>query len=103
VVQNTPFSGGGLLIAPGARLDDGLLDVVTVGPIGKMDLMMNLPKLYKGNHLKHPQFSLVRCRSLEVRSRQKLPAMFDGDAFGFTPLEITAKKQALRVIVEQQA
>jgi len=101
VVQNTPFTGGGLLIAPEAKLDDGLFDVVTVGEIRKIDLMINLPKLYRGNHLKHPRFSLVRCKSLEVRSQEKLPTMFDGDAFGSTPLEIKMRKQALRVIVEQ--
>jgi len=101
VVQNTPYTGGGLLIAPAAEVDDGLLDVVAVGRIGKIDLMMNLPKLYKGRHLKHPQFSHSQCERLEIRSKEKLPAMFDGDLFGHTPLEIEIKRGALRVIVKQ--
>ena len=101
VVQNTPYTGGGLLIAPAAEVDDGLLDVVAVGRIGKIDLMMNLPKLYKGRHLKHPRFSHSQCRKLEIRSKEKLPAMFDGDLFGYTPLEMRNKEKALKVIVKQ--
>lgn len=53
MIQNTPYTGGGLLMAPGARVDDGLLDVVVVDDIGKKDLMVNFPKVYSGRHLEH--------------------------------------------------
>ena len=51
LIQNTRFCGGGLLMAPAARMDDGLFDVVVVNNIGKVDLMLNFPKIYSGRHL----------------------------------------------------
>jgi len=101
VIQNTPYTGGGLLIAPGAQLNDGLLDVITVDNIGKLDLMLNLPKLYKGKHLQHHAFSLSQCKSIKIRAKDRLPTMFDGDLFGHTPLEVTTEHRALKVIVKQ--
>jgi YegS/Rv2252/BmrU family lipid kinase len=99
LVQNTPYTGGGLLIAPSARMDDGFLDVITVGRIGKADLMVRLPTLYRGTHLQHSKFTLTKCKVLEVRSITQLPTMFDGDLYGSTPTSVEIKRKALRVIV----
>jgi diacylglycerol kinase (ATP) len=101
IVQNTPYTGGGLLIAPSARIDDGLLDLVTVDKIGRIQLMLNLPKLYTGEHVRHPRFSISKFRRLKIGSRKSLPVMFDGDLGGSTPLEIENRKGALKVIVDR--
>lgn len=99
MVQNTPFTGGGLHMAPGARVDDGLLDVVVVDGIGKLDLMVNFPRVYRGRHLDHPSFALHRTRSLRIDSLSPLPKMFDGDLWGRSPVEVTVVPRALRVVV----
>ena len=44
LIQNTPFCGGGLLMAPAARMDDGLFDVVVVKDIGKVGLNVEFPE-----------------------------------------------------------
>jgi diacylglycerol kinase (ATP) len=98
MIQNTPYTGGGLLMAPSARLDDGLLDVVIVERIGKLDLMINFPKAYKGRHFEHPSFSLHRSRSVKVRSEERLAKMFDGDLCGWTPLDADVVPGGLRVV-----
>jgi diacylglycerol kinase (ATP) len=98
MVQNTPYTGGGLLIAPGALVDDGLLDVVVVEDIGKLDLMVNFPRVYSGRHLEHAKFSLHRTSRVRIESRERLPKMFDGDLCGWTPVEAEVERGALRVV-----
>lgn len=98
MIQNTPYTGGGLLMAPGARVDDGLLDVVIVDDIGKKDLMINFPKVYSGRHFEHPSFSLHRTTRVRIRSEERLPKMFDGDLCGWTPVEAEVCRGALRVV-----
>lgn len=99
MVQNTPYTGGGLHIAPTARVDDGILDVVVVERIGKLDLMINFPKVYKGRHFEHPSFSLHRSRSVTIRSTEPLPKMFDGDLCGWTPVEADVVPGGLQVVL----
>lgn len=99
MVQNTPYTGGGLLIAPDAKMDDGFLDVVIVDDIGKLDLMVNFPKVYKGGHFSHPSFSVYRTRSVRVESTEELPKMIDGEPAGTLPAHATVRRRALKVIV----
>jgi diacylglycerol kinase (ATP) len=98
MVQNTPYTGGGLHMAPTARVDDGILDVVIVERIGKLDLMINFQKAYKGRHFEHPSISLHRSRSVTIRSAEPLPKMFDGDLCGWTPVEADVVPGGLQVV-----
>ncbi len=99
LVQNTPFTGGGLAIAPGASVDDGLLDIIVVDDIGRLSLMWNFPKVYRGRHLTHPHFRAYRCRTVEITSTEKVRKTLDGDPFGVTPARVTVSPRALKVIV----
>ncbi len=98
LIQNTRFCGGGLLVAPAARTDDGLFDVVVVNDIGKVDLMMNFPKIYSGRHLKHPKFSLYRSQSVRIDTPINLSKMFDGDIYGQTPVNAKVLRGAATII-----
>ena len=98
LIQNTRFCGGGLLVAPAARTDDGLFDVVVVNDIGKVDLMMNFPKIYSGRHLKHPKFSLYRSQSVRIDTSTNLSKMFDGDIYGQTPVNAKVLRGAATII-----
>ncbi len=98
LIQNTRFCGGGLLMAPEARVDDGLFDVVVVSDIGKVDLMLNFPKIYRGRHLKHPKFSLYRSRSVRIDTAANLSKMFDGDIYGKTPVNAKVLRGAVTII-----
>ncbi|RPJ60338.1 MAG: diacylglycerol kinase family lipid kinase [Acidobacteria bacterium] len=102
LVQNTAYTGGGLRIAPEATVDDGLLDVAVIGPIGKLNLVANFPKLYRGTHSNHPQFALYRARKVRVQTAVPLPKMLDGDICGSSPLEAEIVPQALKVVVDHE-
>ena len=75
-VGNGPSFGGGLRITEGAVLDDGLLDVVIIKPMSKLDLVRTYPKLFKGTHVTHPQYEHHRVASghgRRARHRRRTP------------------------------
>ena len=96
-VGNGPSFGGGLRITEGASLDDGLLDVVVIGPMGKGELVRTYPKLFKGTHTSHRQFSRHRVRRVTVAA-PGITAYADGERFGPLPLTVEADPGALTVI-----
>lgn len=66
VVNNLPRFGGGMRIAPDARIDDGLLDLVIVREVPKSVLLSIFPKVYNGRHVGHPAVTIVRTRRAEI-------------------------------------
>ena len=66
VVNNLPRFGGGMRIAPDAKIDDGLLDLVIVSEVPKSLLLSIFPKVYNGRHVGHPSCTIVRTRRAEI-------------------------------------
>jgi len=99
MVHNTPYTGGGLKIAPGALVDDGELDVVVVGEIGALELMRNFPGLYAGTHLNHPAFRLVRGKRIGIELPERQLVSYDGETGWTEKLDIEVLPGALRIIV----
>jgi diacylglycerol kinase (ATP) len=97
-VANAPSFGGGLQIAPDARLDDGLLDLVLVGPLGRVELARTFPRLYRGTQVGHPAYEHHRVREV-VLTGPSLTAYADGERLGPLPLSVRAAPAALRVVV----
>ncbi len=80
-VGNGPSFGGGLRITEGAVLDDGLLDVVVIKPMSKLELLRTYPKLFKGTHVHHPQYGHHRVRRVTVAA-PGIVAYADGERIG---------------------
>lgn len=101
-VANTPMIGGGMRIAPQARLDDGLLDVVIAAEVTRGQLLRVFPRVYGGTHLSHPAVSLVRGREVRIEHVLGEPeppeAYGDGERLGPVPMTVTAVPGAVRVI-----
>lgn len=100
--QNGPRSGGSFLFAPGARLDDGLLDVVIGGAISRAGTMAILPRLMRGRHLDHPAVRLVRGRQIRIVWAAARTFHTEGEVG--TParvFEIEVVPRALRVIAPE--
>ncbi|HKD32845.1 MAG TPA: diacylglycerol kinase family protein [Gaiellaceae bacterium] len=99
VVANGRFFGGGMMICPEAEPDDGLFDVLLIGDLTKRDLLVTLPKTYRGRHLPHPKAELLRGAVVEVDAPQPLPVELDGEQPGTTPVrfEVDPKALLLRV------
>ena len=99
-VANGQTYGGGLRIAPGARNDYGLFDVAIFGNLGRLDALRTFPGVYRGAHLKHPGFRLLRGRRLTVTAAgtAPLPLHADGDPAGVTPAAFTLHPRSLDVL-----
>lgn len=99
MVHNIPLTGGGLRLAPQARFEDGLFDVAIIGAIGKLDLVWNLPGVYRGRHLNHPSFMVKRCRRIRIEPPHRMSKMFDGDVDGESPADAEVLPGSLNVVV----
>ncbi len=97
IVANGRYIGGGMMICPEAEPDDGLFDVLLIGDLTKRDLMLTLPKTYRGTHLPHPKAELLRGARVEVDADEPLPIELDGEQPGTTPVSFEVVPQALRL------
>lgn len=103
VAANGPWIGGGVRIAPDARLDDGLLDVVVAGPLTRAGVLRVFPGMYAGRHVRHPAVRVVRTRRVLVETAPHLgrtapDAHADGERIGPLPLVAEVGPGAVRVL-----
>jgi len=99
IVANGQYHGGAMWLAPEARPDDGLFDVLTIGDVTKLDFVTTAPKLYRGTHLSHRKIDLVRAKVVSVDAAERLPIELDGEQVGTTPARFEVVPGALRVRV----
>lgn len=77
--NNSKFTGGTMMIAPNASTDDGLIEYVRWGPIGRIGLIRNLPKLYDGTHTQHPLAEVRKVRRIDFHLNKPVDVMVDGE------------------------
>ena len=99
VVANGRYFGGGMMIVPEASPDDGFLDVLLIGDLTKRDLLLTLPKTYRGRHLPHPKAESLRGKTVTVDAPEPLPIELDGEQPGTTPARFEILPRALRLRV----
>ena len=99
IVANGQHFAGGMQIAPHARLDDGLLDVVAVGDVGKFELLKMWPTLYNGSHIRHPKIEERKTTTVTIESNEQLLVEADGDIVGESPASFWVIPSALTVVV----
>ncbi|QCC78707.1 diacylglycerol kinase [Nocardioides daphniae] len=95
-VGNGPSFGGGLRICEGADLHDGLLDVVVIKPLSRLELVRTYPKLFSGTHVTHPQYEHHRVRRVTVAA-PGVVGYADGERLGALPLTVECVPDAVKV------
>jgi YegS/Rv2252/BmrU family lipid kinase len=103
-ICNNRYMGGGMLAAPDARLDDGLLDVIMIGGAGRLKLLRTFPKIYKGTHVHDPLVRVQQTAQLLVDvpdGARPEGVVVDGEPVGQTPAtwRVLPKAIAVRVPV----
>lgn len=93
---NGSYYGGGMRIAPDARLDDGHLDLCIVGDISRPEAIRQLPGLYRGAHVRHPAVRMARACRVQIDG-DAAAVHLDGEPFGQLPLQVTVLPGALKV------
>jgi YegS/Rv2252/BmrU family lipid kinase len=98
-VCNGRYFGGGMMVAPDARMDDGLFDVTVWKGLGFADLVLKRPMLYDGRHVRLPNTQRFRGRVVEVEPAGPEPALLelDGEQPGTLPARFTLLPGALRL------
>lgn len=100
VVANGAYFGGGMRIAPDARLDDGLFDVVIVGSAGRWRSVAAMPSLYRGTHVRRDEVDVHRGHEVRVEHLDR-PLLFDveGEQVGTTGATLTCLPGAVRLCI----
>ena len=97
--SNTELAGGGMRIAPGARIDDAVLNINLIEEMGCFRALMQLRRLCRGQHTADPKVRYLTARTLELDAMPALEIAADGDLLGQTPARISVRPKALRVRV----
>jgi len=97
--NNSKFTGGTMMIAPDAVTDDGLIEYVRWGPIGRLGLIRNLATLYDGTHTRHPLAERQAVRRVEFQLEGPVDLMVDGEVLTLECRTIEVLPSALRVVV----
>ena len=98
IIANGQYFADGMQIAPHARLDDGLLDVVTVSDVGRSELLKIWPTLYSGGHIGHPKIKETKTTSVTIESNEHLFVEADGLILGETPASFRVIPSALTIV-----
>jgi diacylglycerol kinase family enzyme len=98
-VANTPYTGLGLTLAPGASLDDGRFDVTVFRGFHRLELLRHLGGIVGGRHRYSPKIRTYRASRVEVDARRPLPVRVDAEGLGATPVTFEIRPRALRVVV----
>jgi YegS/Rv2252/BmrU family lipid kinase len=99
-IANASFFGGGMKIAPDAKLTDGKFDVITIRDLGAFKILRNSPRLYTGTHLSMPEVEHSLARKVIVRpvdAEEEIPLEVDGELPGRLPATFQILPEALRV------
>ena len=96
---NASTYGGGMVMAPAARLDDGLLDIVLSAASSRLHFVTTLPKTFKGTHVEDAHISVLRGREVHVSADRPFTIYADGDPIGQLPAMIGVLPGAVRVLL----
>lgn len=97
--NNSKFTGGTMMIAPQADVNDGLIEYVRWGPIGRLGLLRNLPTLYDGSHIHHPLASRQAARRIDFHLSGPVDVMVDGEVLTLECESLDVLPSALNVMV----
>jgi diacylglycerol kinase (ATP) len=94
VIANGQYFGGGMWVAPPARMDDGVLEVVVVGDVSRMEVLTNTRRLYRGTLSDHPKVQVFSAQTISLESEEEVFIDMDGELVGRLPVgfELLPKK-----------
>lgn len=95
------YAGGGMMFAPGARNDDGLIDLVLTRDLNRKTIMREMPRIRRGAHVANKRVRIIKARRVRVETETRQDALLveaDGNVRGHTPVEFRIMPGALRVV-----
>jgi YegS/Rv2252/BmrU family lipid kinase len=98
VVANGQYFGGGMWVAPQARIDDGLFDVVIIGDLRRREIVANIHKIYNGKLVDHPKVTCLRGKQIKLNSSSEVRIEADGEQAGKLPATFEILPSVINII-----
>jgi diacylglycerol kinase (ATP) len=95
-IANGLSYGGGMKVCPAADIQDGLLDIMILAPVPKLEFIRIFPSVFKGLHVTHPAVSILQGRSIQIKA--DAVAYADGERVGELPLDVSISHNQLKVL-----
>ena len=99
VIANGTYFGGGMRVAPYAKPDDGLLDMILFGDMGKSEMMKVWSMTYNGRHISNKKVRLRQIKNLSIQSNERVLVEADGELIGEGPASFSVLPSALRIVI----
>jgi len=96
-ISNSTKTGGDMLMAPQALIDDGFLDVVILNKISRVGLLKAFPKIFNGTHINLPEVEVFKAQNIKMQTDSPKILTPDGEIRGTTPLRVTVLPKKLQV------
>lgn len=101
-VANGLYAGGGMMLSPQAKIDDGKLDVVSASGLSRVQVMRELARIHKGGHIANAKVRITQGKRVRIETfaaEDAMPIEADGNVRGFSPVEFRIMPAALRFVV----
>ena len=98
-ICNSRFTGGDMMMAPSAQIDDGILDIIVMNKTPRNKVIKLLPTIFTGKHVDNPEIEVFRGRNIVLESQRPMALNADGEVFGNTPISIAVEKNKVRFFV----
>lgn len=101
-VANALYAGGGMMLSPDARLDDGQLDVITASGLSRANVVTELSRIHTGGHVNNPKVTITQGKIVRIETlmlQDAMPLEADGNVRGVTPVQFQVLPEALRFLV----
>ena len=101
-VANALYAGGGMMLSPEARIDDGKLDVILASGLSRANVVTELSRIHTGGHVNNPKVTIVQGAIVRIETlmlQDAMPLEADGNVRGVTPVQFQVLPGALRFVV----
>ncbi|PYS70472.1 MAG: hypothetical protein DMF69_13460 [Acidobacteria bacterium] len=96
------YAGGGMMLSPDARNDDGKLDVVVASGLSRGNVMTELSRVHQGGHVNNPKVNITQGEIVRIETfmlKDGMPIEVDGNVRGVTPVEFRVLPGAIKFVV----
>jgi YegS/Rv2252/BmrU family lipid kinase len=100
-VANALYCGGGMMLSPEARIDDGKLDVITASGLSRTNVVTELSRVHTGGHVNNPKVTITQGTIARIETfvlRDAMPLEADGNVRGVTPVQFQVLPGALKFV-----
>ncbi len=104
-VANALYAGGGMMLSPQAKIDDGKLDVITACGLSRANVVRELARIHQGGHVANPKVQIRQGEGVSIETFATADAMLieaDGNVRGVTPVEFRVMPRALKFVVGEK-